>query len=94
MHLHQIAHINLINKGFQFARASRTYIVSNEGRKFLEKPHSIYVLPPSKNDTMCKRLNAKKTAAPGGRHKHCLPKIRKVLKQSNSWFAINKKCDH
>ncbi len=52
VHLRQIVHLNLINiqfkvaKGFQFARAYRTYVISDKGEHFLRSPHSIHVLSP------------------------------------------------
>ena len=67
IHLRQMLHLNLINinfkitTGLQFARAYRTYVISDEGENFLKTPRCIQVLPPSAVHSRPTRKCAKKT---------------------------------
>lgn len=100
IHLRQMLHLNLINinfkitTGLQFARAYRTYVISDEGENFLKTPRCIQVLPPSAVDSRPTRKSAKKTSLTSGRNKHYLPKVQELQKENSHWFELTKRSDY
>lgn len=100
-HLRQLAHSELVDINFKilrtsmFAKTSRTYAVSEDGQRFLEKPFSRYVLPPSMQNGQKNRDKKKDNGRSNARDsKHHLPKIRSLLKSNSSWFNLTKKEDY
>lgn len=100
-HLRQLSHLELVDIKFKilrtnmFAKTSRTYAVSESGQRFLEKPFSVYVLPPSMQNAQTNRENKKDNGRSNARaSRHHLPKIRSLLKSNSSWFNLSKKEDY
>ena len=78
-----------------FTKASRSYLVTEQGVAFLSTPYDIFVPhPDSFEDTKQKRVVARRVnndKDSAYRNKHYLPKIREQLANSTNWFEVKEK---
>ena len=98
-HLRQLVSLGFIDISFQIIRAqtftntSREYQVSEAGKMFMEKPHSLKVVSPYQDplDSSKTSGNTKRKTHAGGRGIHYLPKIRKAMSASNNWHNVTER---
>jgi len=84
----------LKGQGRTITRTYRTYKLTSQGRSFLTNPVPVFVMSPFKN--MLNRKEAKQvvTRKRQGRGCHYLPRIKDMLKNSDSWRVLERKDEY